>query len=90
MRAGEALDRLRGIKGKAEEADSSREAYQRFIACMRDYGGWTDAGVSDYAASIKVLMGKDDAAALALFEPGYYPTAEAARASAVECWRQYQ
>jgi len=80
------LDRLRGVKEQADSADDTRRAYQRFINHARQHLGWTDADVSEYAESIKALMGKDDAAALALFPDGLYKTAEEARQAAVKYW----
>jgi len=79
------LDRLRMVKQQAVSADETRELYSRFIASMRSQG-WTDTDVSEYAASVRILMGKDDEAAMNLFPAGLYLSAEHARSSARECW----
>lgn len=81
------LDRLKGVKDKAETADESRRAYQRFRIHARTVLNWSDADIDEYAESIKVLMGENDAAALALFPDGQYQTAEEARKDAVSYWR---
>ena len=80
------LDRLRGVKEQADSADDTRRAYQQFINHARTVLGWSDADVAEYAESIKVLMGNDDAAALALFPDGLYKSAEEARKAAVKYW----
>jgi hypothetical protein len=66
--------------------DEARRAYQRFINHARQHLGWSDADVAEYADSVKVLMGKDDAATLALFPDGLYKSAEEARQGAVKYW----
>lgn len=65
--------------------DNARELYSRFIETMRSQG-WTDADVADYAEQIRILMGKDDEAATALFPDGLYETAAEARNAAVQYW----
>lgn len=75
------LDRLASAKSKAD----SRANFDRFIAGRRA-DGWIDSDVAEYRESIRVLMGDDEAAALALFPPGTYQTAEQARQGAREYW----
>lgn len=80
------LDRLRNARQQANSADETRELYAKFIAAMREQG-WTEADVSEYAESIRVLMGKDDHAALSLFPAGLYETADQARSAAIQTWK---
>lgn len=75
-----ALDHLQVAKAKAD----ARANFERFIAGRRA-DGWSDTDVAEYRESIRILM-DDDAAALALFPPGAYATAEQARQSAREYW----
>lgn len=81
------LDRLRNVKQAANEADETRELYSRFVSTMREQG-WTDEDVQEYADGVRVLMGKDDQAALNLFPADLYSTAEEARQSARTMWRK--
>lgn len=76
-----ALEHLAAAKSKAD----ARANFERFIAGRRA-DGWTDSDVAEYRESIRVLMGDDDAAALALFPAGTYATAEQARQGAREYW----
>lgn len=76
-----ALANLSAAKAKAD----ARANFERFIAGRRA-AGWSDPDVADCRESIRVLMGDDDAAALALFPAGTYQSAEQARQSAREYW----
>lgn len=76
-----ALENLAAAKAKAD----ARTNFDRFVACRRA-AGWTEADVAVYRDSIRILMGDDDAAALALFPPGAYASAEQARQAAREYW----
>ena len=78
-----ALENLAATKARAD----SRTNFENFIAGRR-LAGWTEADIADYTESIRVLMGADDAASLALFPAGTYPTAEQARQGARAYWAQ--
>lgn len=78
-----ALEQLAATKARA---DSSANL-DRYIA-NRLSDGWSNADASEYRKSIAVLMGSDDAAALALFPVETYQTAEQARQGAREFWAQ--
>lgn len=80
------LDRIRNLKKSADSEDDSRKAFASFIRLMRSTG-WTDADVAEYTDNVRVLMGKDDEAALALFPAGLYATAQSARDDAVKYWQ---
>ncbi len=75
-----ALDKLRQMRNGADEQAMHRENYKKFIA------RFSEDEAKEYAESIRILFGKDDAAALALFEEGAYQTADQARESARSCW----
>lgn len=62
-----------------------RLGYKRYISLMRAQG-WSDEDVAEYAASIRILMGNDDAAALALYPGGAFPSAQSARDAAKTYW----
>lgn len=76
-----ALESLAATKANAD----SRASFGNFIAGRRA-AGWTETDIADYTESIRVLMGDDDSAALALFPAGTYQTAEQARQGAREFW----
>ena len=76
-----ALENLQAAKSKAD----ARANFERFIA-VRRAAGWTDADVAEYRESIRILMGSDDMAALALFPVGTYQSAELARQGARDYW----
>lgn len=76
-----ALENLAATKARAD----SRANFENFIAGRRA-GGWSESDITDYTESTRVLMGNDDAAALALFPAGTYQTAEQARQGAREFW----
>jgi len=78
-----ALENLAAAKARA---DSSAN-FDNFITGRR-VAGWTEKDIADYTESIRVLMGDDDAAALALFPAGTYQTAEQARQEARAYWAQ--
>lgn len=78
-----ALENLAATKARAD----SRANFENFISGRRA-ASWTEADIADYTESIRVLMGNDDAAALALFPGGTYQTAEQARQGAHEFWAQ--
>lgn len=82
-----AIERLALAKAGADQSANDRKAYKRFIDAMTD-SGWSESDVSEYAANIKVLMGKDDAAAMSLFPSGVFKLAEEARDSARKFWRE--
>lgn len=77
-----ALENLAAAKAKAD----ARADLEQFVA-SRQAAGWTADDIADYRKSIDVLMGDDDAAALALFPPGTYLNAEIARCDARHYWR---
>ena len=76
-----ALENLATAKAKAD----ARANFERFVA-SRLAAGWADTDVAEYRESIRVLMGDDDAAALALFPAGTYRSAEQARRAARDYW----
>lgn len=76
-----ALENLAAAKARAD----SRTNFDSFIAGRR-IAGWAEADCVEYAESIRILMGSDDAAALALFPKGTYQTAEQARKDARQFW----
>ncbi len=76
-----ALENLAAAKAKAD----ARGNFERFIAGRRA-AGWSDHDVAEYRESVRILMGDDDAAALALFLPGTYQAAEQARQGARAYW----
>ncbi|MBK7463968.1 MAG: hypothetical protein IPJ50_15385 [Betaproteobacteria bacterium] len=80
-----ALANLQAAKSRADAAAN----FDRFIA-SRQAAGWSASDVADYRESIRILMGADDKAALALFPPGTYQTAEQARQDAREHWSHSQ
>ena len=83
------LAKLDATKRQANTAEAARENYARFLAFQRDENGWTAAECADYKAKIGVLMGRDDAAALALFPDGLYRTADEAREGARIFWQAW-
>lgn len=78
-----ALENLAATKARAD----SQANFENYIACRRA-AGWSEADIADYTESIRVLMGDDDAVALALFPAGTYQTAEQARQGARAYWAQ--
>jgi len=76
-----AIENLAAAKARA----NSRANFETFIAGRRA-AGWSEPDCAEYAESIRVLMGNDDAAVLALFPAGTYETAEQARQGAREYW----
>lgn len=78
-----ALQNLAATKARAD----SRTHFENFIAGRRA-AGWTEADVAEYTESIRILMGDDDAAALALFPLRAYQSAEEARQGARSFWTQ--
>lgn len=77
-----ALDHLQTAKAKAD----ARADFRQFMA-SRPSAGWTVDDIEAYRQSIEILMGDDDLAALSLFPPGTYQTAEIARDDARQYWR---
>ena len=75
-----ALENLVAVKIRAD----SRANLDNFIAGRR-VAGWSET-CAEYAEAISVLMGNDDAAALALFPTGAYQTAAQAREDAHRFW----
>ncbi len=76
-----ALENLAAATARAD----SRANFDRFISGRRA-AGWSDSDVAEYRDSVRVLMGDDNAVALALFPAGTYKTAEQARQAAREYW----
>ena len=76
-----ALEKLAAAKAKAD----ARSNFERFIEGCRA-AGWSEHDVAEYRESVRVLMGDDDAAALALFPPGTSQSADQARQAAREFW----
>ena len=60
--------------------------YKRFTMKMRG-NGWSADDVKEYADHIAILFGKDEKAALELYQPGHYKTAKEARQDAVNFWK---
>ncbi len=87
MNARNPMARLAEVNAKADAEDQDRRNFKRFIDDMKEYGQWSDVDVADYTNRIKVLMGKDDAAAIELFHEGAYATAEEARQGARTFWK---
>lgn len=83
------LARMEALRQQSEVNEAARENYARFLVFQRDSNGWTEQEIADYKAKIKVLMGKDDAAALDLFPAGFYKTADEARQSARTFWQAW-
>lgn len=76
-----AIENLTAVKARADSGAN----FERFIA-SRPAAGWSEMDIAEYTDSIYVLMGNNDVAALALFPPGAYPTAEHARQGARDFW----
>lgn len=81
------IDRIKALTSQADKQASAARDYKIFIQRMVD-SGWTKEDVSDYYDKIKILMGKDDQAAFGLFADGIYKTADEARESAKQFWRE--
>ena len=81
------LDRLRGVKEKADTTDETRRLYQRFVTKAKETMGWTDADVAEYAESVKTIMTGSDEDVLSLFPDGLFNSADDARQSAITYWR---
>ena len=81
------LDRLRGVKEKADTTDETRRLYQRFVTKAKETMGWTDADVAEYAESVKTIMTGSDEAVLSMFPAGLFNSADDARQSAITFWR---
>lgn len=81
------LDRLRGVKEKADATDETRRLYQRFVAKAKDAMGWTDADVAEYSASVKIIMTGSDDEVTELYPAGLFRSADEARQAAVKFWR---
>ena len=81
------IERLKKITKQADSKEQDRIDYQKFIALMCRVHGWTEACVAEYRELVSVLMGKDDAKALALYEDGLFSSAEEARQSARDFWK---
>jgi hypothetical protein len=79
------LDRLKKVSEQADSGDEKRRAFAGYQQAMRNQG-WSEADLAEYRESVKILMGKDDAATLALFPAGLYKSADEARADAVRFW----
>lgn len=75
---------LNGLSAAKDKANA-RANFRDYMETMRQQG-WSDADVKEYSASIGVLMGSDDAAAIALFPAGTYATADDARKGAISFW----
>lgn len=80
------LDRLMSAKAQADSANQDRLNYQKTIDFFRSVQEFSESEITDYSEKIRVLMGKDDSAALALFPDGLYQTAEQARQGARDYW----
>lgn len=84
------MDKIATMRDRSAEQASARENYAKFLVFQRDENGWTPDEIADYKAKISVLMGKDDAAVLALFPDGLYRTAEDARMATRNFWRTWR
>lgn len=82
------LDRLMNAKAQADSANQDRFNYQKTIDFFRNIQGFSEEEIADYAEKIRVLMGKDDSAALDLFPDGLYQTADQARQGARDYWKK--
>lgn len=80
------LDRLRGVKEKADTTDETRRLYQRFVTKAKTIMGWSESDVAEYAASVKTIMTGSDEAVLSLFPAGLFNSADDARQAAVTYW----
>ena len=87
MSARNPIARLAEVNAKADAEDQDRRNFKRFIGDMKEYGQWSDDDVADYTNRIKVLMGNDDSASLALFHEGAYATSDEARQGARTFWK---
>jgi hypothetical protein len=76
------LERLLQAKTKATNEHADRENFRSFVETL------PESDAREYTENIRVLMGTDDAAALALFPESLYATAEAARAGARLFWKE--
>jgi hypothetical protein len=81
------LERLAATKAKADSSQADRRGYMRFIRDMRE-NGWTDEEVDEYAATVKVIMGSDDQAAMDLYPAGVFSNATEVREAAKTFWRE--
>lgn len=84
------FSRIDALRSQASDKEKAREDYAAFVAYMRDEAGWSDEELADYKAKAGVIMGKDDAAVLALFPDGLYRTAEDARMATRNFWRTWR
>jgi len=75
-----ALEDLAAAKTKTD----ARSNFETFIAGWRA-AGWSEAETADYQESIRIFLGDDDSAALALLPAGSYKSSEQARRSAWKC-----
>lgn len=84
------LEKANALRAQSNEQRQAREDYAAFVAYMRDEAGWSDEELADYKAKAGVIMGKDDAAVLALFPDGLYLKAEDARMATRNFWRTWR
>lgn len=82
MRATDALAAMRAAKSRAD----ARADFERYIERKLEFG-WTKEDAREYMALVKVLMGNDDAATLALYPEGLFKTAEECREAACQFWK---
>jgi hypothetical protein len=81
-------DPMQRLSAAKEKADS-RGHFKRFVAKCKKVDSWTESDVSEYTKLIGILMGSDDTAALGLFNEGVYQTADDARQSAMNIWKEF-
>lgn len=80
------LDRLRGVKEKADTTDETRRLYQRFVTKAKNIMGWSETDVAEYAELVKTIMTGSDDAVMSLYPSGLFNSADDARQAAVTYW----
>lgn len=85
-----ALDRLRALKQSADDKQEVRRNYQRFINGMRDYRGWSQSDIDEYAASVKIIMSGTEEEVMALYPAGMYGSAKEIRDAAENFWKEWK
>ena len=81
------IDRLAKARELAEGKEQTKRDFSKFIARAKESGYWTEEDIAKYIADIKVLMGGTDEEVMALYAPGVFESAEAARQGAKIFWR---
>ena len=84
-----AFEKLKESRASTEEKEQTKRDFSKLIAGAKASGYWAEADINEYVADIKILMGGTDEQVMALFAPGVYENAEAARLNAKLFWRTY-